>query len=82
MAAAGFPMICSTAIGGATRFLEEGKNGYLFENENKESLKEALRKMMTLSDEELKAMARHSHQLGVGYDPEMWAGQVIRLVGQ
>ncbi|PWD97773.1 glycosyltransferase family 4 protein [Marinilabilia rubra] len=79
MAAAGFPMICSTAIGGATRFLEEGKNGFLFENEDKESLKQALKKIMSRTDEELKTMAKHSHQLGVGYDPEMWANQVIRF---
>ncbi|RCW27043.1 glycosyltransferase involved in cell wall biosynthesis [Marinilabilia salmonicolor] len=81
MAAAGFPMICSTAIGGATRFLEEGKNGFLFENEDKESLKNALRQIMSLSDEELRAMAGHSHQLGISYNPEMWAGKVIRRVG-
>jgi glycosyltransferase involved in cell wall biosynthesis len=81
MAAAGFPMICSTAIGGATRFLEEGKNGFLFENEDKESLKNALRQIMSLSDKELRAMAGHSHQLGISYDPEMWAGKVIRRVG-
>lgn len=79
MAAAGFPMICSTAIGGTTRFLEEGKNGFLFENENKEHLKKALRQIMSLSDEELRAMAAHSHQLGISYNPEMWARQVIQF---
>ena len=82
MAAAGFPMVCSTAIGSATRFLEQGKNGFLFENENRESLKIALKRIMSLSDEELRQMAGHSHQLGVGYDPEMWAKQVSRLLGQ
>lgn len=82
MAAAGFPMVCSNAIGGTTRFLEEGKNGFLFENENKESLKKALKKMMSMNDEELRKMATRSHELGVGYDPETWASQVIRLLGQ
>jgi glycosyltransferase involved in cell wall biosynthesis len=81
MAAAGFPMLCSNAIGGTTRFLEEGKNGFLFENANKESLKEALKRIMSLSDTELRAMAEHSHRLGVSYNPEMWANKVIRIVG-
>ena len=81
MAAAGFPMVCSTAIGGTTRFLEEGKTGYLFQNEDKESLKEALKKIMSLSDAELREMAGHSHRLGVSYNPEMWARKVSRLVG-
>jgi glycosyltransferase involved in cell wall biosynthesis len=77
IATAGFPMVCSTAIGGTTRFLEEGKNGYLFENKNKDSLKKALKRIMNLSDNELRAMSEHSHQLGVSYNPEMWAAQVI-----
>ncbi|WP_010663478.1 glycosyltransferase family 4 protein [Marinilabilia salmonicolor] len=82
MAAAGFPMVCSNAIGGTTRFLEEGKNGFLFDNEDKESLKKALKRIMSLSDEELREMAGQSHRLGVGYDPEMWARQVVRLIGR
>ncbi len=82
MAAAGFPMICSTAIGAATRFLEENKNGFYFQNEEKESLKTVLKKMMSLSDEELQQMAQHSHKLGVDYTPKMWAEKVGREIGR
>ncbi|SFF08724.1 glycosyltransferase family 4 protein [Thermophagus xiamenensis] len=82
MAAAGFPMICSSAVGAATRFLEDGKNGYLFQNESRADLKQALKRMMSLSDEELRTMARHSHKLGMSYTPKMWAEQAVRTIGQ
>ena len=76
MAAAGFPMILSDAIGGASQFLIPGTNGYTFKNEAVLELKSALRRMITLPDEELKKMAAASHQLGVSYTPEMWAKKV------
>jgi glycosyltransferase involved in cell wall biosynthesis len=76
MAAAGFPMILSDAIGSATQFLRPGINGYTFKNEAFLELKAALRRIITLPDEELKKMAAASHQLGVSYTPEMWAKKV------
>ncbi|MGQ1892041.1 glycosyltransferase family 4 protein [Thermophagus sp. OGC60D27] len=81
MAAAGFPMICSSAIGAATRFLQEDKNGFLFQNESIDDLKKALKRMMSLSDDELQAMAHHSHRLGMSYTPKMWAEQAVRPIG-
>ncbi|GAO30418.1 glycosyltransferase family 4 protein [Geofilum rubicundum] len=76
MAAAGFPMVVSDAVGAATQFLADGKNGYTFKNEAVSELKSSLRRMITLPDEELKKMAAASHQLGVSYTPEMWAQKV------
>lgn len=82
MAAAGFPMICSSAIGSITRFVEEGKNGFLFQNDDKESLKKALTRIMNMNDAELREMAVSSQKLGISYDPKKWASKVIRLVGE
>lgn len=76
MAVAGFPLIGSSAVGSATQFLQEGKNGYLFQNESFSELKSALKRMINLSDEELKNMAVKSHQLGISYTPKMWAKKV------
>ena len=74
MAAAGFPMICSSAVGAASKYLEVNKNGYLFKNGDKNELKEMMKKMMETDDETLQEMANHSHKLGMSYTPEMWAG--------
>jgi len=76
MAAAGFPLIVSSSVGSVTQFLQEGVNGYLFQNEDFEELKNALKKMIALSDKELQNMAVKSHQLGTSYTPERWAKKV------
>ncbi|HLW08310.1 MAG TPA: glycosyltransferase family 4 protein [Marinilabiliaceae bacterium] len=76
MAAAGFPLIVSSAVGSVTQFLQDGVNGYLFENESFAELKSALKKMISLSDDDLRNMAIKSHQLGTSYTPEMWARKV------
>ncbi len=79
MAVAGFPMICSSAIGSVSDFLKDGKNGYIFENESKESLKQALRKIMELDQKQLQQMSSASHQLGLQHTPEKWAETVIGI---
>ncbi|TAJ08647.1 glycosyltransferase [Marinilabiliaceae bacterium JC017] len=79
MAVAGFPMICSSAIGGTTQFLKDDENGFLFENENKEELKQALWKIMNLNQNRLKQMSIKSHQLGMQHTPEKWADIVISI---
>ncbi|WP_430810970.1 MULTISPECIES: glycosyltransferase family 4 protein [unclassified Carboxylicivirga] len=79
MAVAGFPMICSNAIGSATRFLQDGHNGFIFENENKEALKQALKKTMDMDQLTLKNMSQQSHQLGMQHTPEIWAEKVMGI---
>ncbi len=79
MAAAGMPMVVSSAVGSATRFVQEGKNGFIFENENKESLKEALQKVMILDQDTLKNMSQSSHQLGMQHTPDLWAETVMGI---
>jgi glycosyltransferase involved in cell wall biosynthesis len=82
MAAAGFPMVLSDAIGSASQFLISGTNGYTFNNKDVAGLKSALLSIIGLPDDELKRMAAASHQLGVGYNPEMWAEKIVREIGQ
>ena len=72
MAAAGFPMICSSAVGAATQFLESGKNGFLFKNEDKNDLKNKMIKIMETNDITLRQMAHHSQKLGLFYTQEGW----------
>lgn len=64
MALLGFPMILSSACGAATEFLISGYNGFLFRRGNIGSLYNALEKITSLSDEELRLFAYRSHELG------------------
>lgn len=80
MAAAGFPLLCSEKIGAASRFLEEGKNGFYFEAGNKDSLKAAMRKMMESDEEELNRKGKHSHQLSKTISPELWSKTLMGVI--
>lgn len=72
-AAAGFPLVLSSAVGAAERFLEDGRNGHRFIAGDKETLRSMLRLMVTSSDQELTGMARLSAALGARWTPTDWA---------
>ncbi len=80
MAAAGFPMILSDAIGAATQFLKPDINGYSFRNENTEELKTAIKKIILSSDQELQQMAAASTKLGLTHSPKKWADRLEQLI--
>lgn len=79
MAAAGMPMVVSSAVGSASRFVEEGKNGYLFQSGNKKSLKKALHAMIKKNDEELKQMGIESGKIGLLHTPKIWAETLMGI---
>ncbi len=72
-ACAGLPLLLSSAVGAAERFLEEGKNGRRFAAGDKEGLKATLRVMVRASDVELHAMGERSAELGRAWGPTEWA---------
>lgn len=76
MACAGFPMILSTEVGASEVFLEEAKNGFLFNPNDKEALKQKMKQMAALSDDELQRMCERSHSLGQKITPSTWAKQL------
>ena len=78
-AAAGFPLLLSKEVGAAEAFLETGKNGYTFSKENVKEIKESLKKMVSLSDEELMRMGKHSHDLAQRIHPEFWAQTIMDM---
>lgn len=61
MAAAGFPLLLSNEIGAKESFLENNKNGFEFEANNFNSIKQTLKNIINKSDEELVVMGQHSH---------------------
>lgn len=72
MAAAGLPLICSDTVGAATRFVQDGKNGFTHPPADQPALGQAMKRLMSLSDAERGAMGRHSRQLAVALTPEVW----------
>lgn len=81
-AAAGLPLLLSEAVGARHRYLQEGRNGWSFRAGDKDSLKEAFRKMMAKSDDELREMGRVSAELGASWGPEPWAQTVMDIIAE
>jgi len=78
-ASAGYPLLCSDRTGAAGTFLEEGRNGFLFEAGNKAQLTEKMNKFSTLNQKELMAMAEHSVKMAAKITPAMWAERFIKM---
>ncbi len=81
-ACAGFPLLLSSAVGAAERFLVDGENGHRFVAGDKGTLKNMMRMMMLSTDDELRAMGRRSAELGRYWDPVKWATTATDLIGR
>ena len=77
----GLPMLCSNQIQAATAYLREGENGYLFNPLDEDDITSAFKRVMALGDDELLAMGRRSHQLGMSYTLSDWCRTVLEFVG-
>lgn len=73
----GFPLLLSTKIGSAEAFL--GANGIGFEAGSVVEIKEAMKKIMRMTDEELLKMAEESHAIGMKYTTKDWANTLLKL---
>jgi glycosyltransferase involved in cell wall biosynthesis len=78
-AAAGFPVLVSNEIGSSEAFCEHGKNGYKFEAGNVQEIKQSLRKMMNLNQNEFLSMQNHSIDLSLKNTPELWSKTLMKL---
>lgn len=79
-AASGFPLLLSKEVGANESFLEEGKNGYLFDKEKVTEIKNAFKKMLSLEHDQLIKMGQHSHHLAQKISPEQWSATLEDLV--
>jgi glycosyltransferase involved in cell wall biosynthesis len=80
MAAAGLPMICSSTIGAASKFLVEGENGFMHKAGDQADLKLALKKMMSCSSDNLKSMGNKSFELSKSISPQLWTKTLLELL--
>ncbi len=82
MAAAGFPLVLSEAVGAAEKFLVNEQNGFLFETTNKNSLKEQLKKVILLNDHERVKMSEISHANAQTINAEMWTKTIMNIYNE
>jgi glycosyltransferase involved in cell wall biosynthesis len=77
-AAAGLPIVTTTAVGAARELVEDGVNGFLVEPDDADALADALRRLA--GDPELRAGASaRSRELAATHTPDAWAAAVARL---
>ena len=81
-AAAGFPLICSTATSAATTFLRDAYNGFYTKPKNVQSIKDAMKKIIALSNEELFEMGERSAELSKQITPETWSNTLMNLMNK
>ncbi len=77
--AAGFPVVCSDAVGAASAFVKEERNGYLFKAGDRKGLRTALEKMIAKGPAELNGMAAESHALAQQISPANWADALMKI---
>lgn len=80
MTTCGFPVIVSDQVGAIVQFFEEGKNGYSFKTPNTDELKNCMKKMINLSNEEIFQMGNYSKKLASTLTPAIWASRLAKLV--
>jgi glycosyltransferase involved in cell wall biosynthesis len=81
-ASAGFPLLCSDAVGATEAFLKNGENGFSFTANDKNSIKAVMKKIMNLPDDHLLQMGERSVQLAANITPSKWADTIMHLVNE
>jgi glycosyltransferase involved in cell wall biosynthesis len=79
-AAAGYPMVLSSAVGASEAFLHPGENGFLFQSTNTAELKNCLSQLMALAPNELNSMGKVSRVLSQRITPQTWAAQLAGIM--
>lgn len=78
-AAAGFPLILSSRVGAAEKFLQNGVNGWSIDPTNKTFLLSCFRSLENIDNHQLLSMADSSRGLGLMHSPEIWAQILIDM---
>lgn len=79
-AAAGFPLLCSKAVGANSAFLEDGINGYVFETNNVASIEKMMEKIISKSTLELTTMAAVSAKKAATITPQKWVESLMSVL--
>ncbi len=79
-AAAGFPLMCSSAVGASEAFVQPGLNGILHQPENREEILKGLYYFANRTNQELCDMGEQSHQLAQKITPDSWSEALVNFL--
>lgn len=79
-ASAGFPLLCSNEVGAADMFLKERENGFIFKAGDISGLKDAIKKIFSLTDEQLFSMGERSADLAKQITPYKWTDTLMSIM--
>jgi glycosyltransferase involved in cell wall biosynthesis len=79
-AAAGLPLILSDQVGSASEFLVTAENGFSFKSKNVSSIKKAMKKIISLSDDTLTTYGNESFKQSMKITPNSWAATLTGTV--
>jgi glycosyltransferase involved in cell wall biosynthesis len=79
-ASAGYPLICSEKVGAGFVFLKHEKNGYHVKPRDKESLKDALERIISTPDKMLFEMGALSKELASSYTISDWVSTAKEIL--
>jgi len=79
-AAAGFPMVVSNHVGSHAAFVKSNKNGYVFDPNDKQDLKQSLIKIMNSSSAQLMKMGDESAKLGKHFNHQTWINTCYEML--
>jgi glycosyltransferase involved in cell wall biosynthesis len=80
MAAAGMPILASNKVGAAVAFLQEGKNGFLFNSGDEKQIKKLLQKMAQTPTLKINQMGDASNKIAAELSPIIWAKKIKKLL--
>lgn len=76
----GMPVICSTNVGAADDMIINNYNGFIFDSGNRDSLKQALKRLMSSSNEDLLLMGERGHELSKKQSPLIAASSFMSIL--
>jgi glycosyltransferase involved in cell wall biosynthesis len=79
-AVSGFALLLSDKVGARTAFLEEGRNGGVFQAGDADALKQLLHTWMSRSAEQLLRAGQHSRNLALRITPETYAQSILQMM--
>ncbi len=80
-AAAGLPLLCSTACGATTSLLQDGYNGFLTAPDDPAHLARAMARVAALGAGARREMGARSHALSKQFTPDRWADTLLAGLG-
>jgi glycosyltransferase involved in cell wall biosynthesis len=78
-AAAGLPIVATTAVGASDHLIAEGKNGFLVPPDDSAALAGAMLRVAALSPQQIAEFSDYSTRLAAERTPRLWVNQLMTL---